>query len=119
MSFSRARFGRKPSGTASPPQKGSTQRVDDCDCQSGARYGSSQRFPPAHFKGGFSEASKPCVSEETSEDDGNEARVAAVEATPLRPALPGCFASKRGLAFTFAEPKITARIRRVKAVSPR
>jgi hypothetical protein len=57
MSFKTACFGLKPSAGASPPQKGSTNLPDECDCHSDARCGTSQRFPPAHFKGGFKKES--------------------------------------------------------------
>jgi len=107
MSFSRARFGLKPSGAASPPQKGSTYRLDECDCQSDARFGTSQRFPPAHFKGGFSEFSCRCpakgVSKAVSEKASEtlcKAGVAAALATLRRPAARECFASKRIFALT-------------------
>lgn len=38
--------------TARPPQKGSTRRRDACSSQIGSRWGTSQRFPPAHLRGG-------------------------------------------------------------------
>lgn len=53
MSLSKAHIGVKPSGAASPPQNGSTYRLLLNESQSCKSWGTSQRLPPAHFKGGF------------------------------------------------------------------
>src|SRR5882672_12789444 len=53
MSFKSALSGSKPRTTASPPQKGSTYLRRECCLQSGIRWETSQRLPPAHFKGGL------------------------------------------------------------------
>ncbi len=55
-SLSSARCGMRPSATASPPQNGSTSRRSENGSQSGRRCGTSQRLPPAHFKGGLTAA---------------------------------------------------------------
>jgi hypothetical protein len=52
-SFNKAACGFKPSETESPPQKGSTKRTLLCLDHSLVNFGSSQRFPPAHFNGGL------------------------------------------------------------------
>src|SRR5437899_8703013 len=54
-SFSKACFGWRPKAMARPPQKGSTYRRSEWVRKIGSICGSSQRFPPAHFKGGFSD----------------------------------------------------------------
>src|SRR5258705_13044469 len=54
MSFRNARFGSKPSGTARPPQKGSTYLRSCRRSQNGFKCETSQRLPPAHFRGGLS-----------------------------------------------------------------
>src|SRR6185369_2364549 len=53
MSFSSACFGCSPSTTARPPQNGSTYLRSAFSSQIGLRCDTSQRFPPAHFRGGF------------------------------------------------------------------
>src|SRR5688572_16704656 len=53
MSFKSACGGCRPSTTASPPQNGSTYRRSACCSQIGFRCETSQRLPPAHFKGGL------------------------------------------------------------------
>src|SRR5438093_4688444 len=53
MSLSKLRIGVKPSGAASPPQNGSTYLLFLNGVQSCKRSGTSQRLPPAHFKGGL------------------------------------------------------------------
>src|SRR5215216_302942 len=53
-SFSSAFFGCNPSTTASPPQNGSTYLWFAFASQIGFSCETSQRLPPAHFKGGLS-----------------------------------------------------------------
>ncbi len=53
MSFNNDVSGLRPRGPASPPQNGSTYLQVRCDRQSGAMWGTSQRLPPAHFRGGL------------------------------------------------------------------
>ena len=55
-SLSSARFGRKPSGIASPPQNGSTYLRCSCCRHMGTTCGSNQRLPPAHLRRGFSDS---------------------------------------------------------------
>jgi len=50
--ISNARSGAMPRVTAKPPQNGSTNRRSECGLHSGKRCGTSQRFPPAHLRGG-------------------------------------------------------------------
>jgi hypothetical protein len=53
MSFKSPLSGSNPRATASPPQKGSTYLRCECCLQSGIRWETNQRLPPAHFKGGL------------------------------------------------------------------
>ena len=43
----------EPRTTAKPPQNGSTKRLSGYLAPKDASWGTNQRFPPAHFKGGF------------------------------------------------------------------
>src|SRR6266849_4685664 len=52
MSSRSARCGESPSVTANPPQKGSTRRRCVLTAQSGRKWGTCQRLPPAHLSGG-------------------------------------------------------------------
>src|SRR6185503_13365596 len=53
MSFRRACLGCRPRATARPPQNGSTYLRSAFASHIVLRFDTSQRFPPAHFKGGL------------------------------------------------------------------
>src|ERR1700756_5402704 len=62
MSFNSARRGRRLRATARPPQKGSTRRLARYSVHRSARYGTSHRLPPAHFRGGRTASSRSQTS---------------------------------------------------------
>ena len=116
MSLRSAACGPSPRVTARPPQNGSTNRLEACGRQSSMRRGKSQRFPPAHFRGGFKldncaslpEPAEDCVSGFPKESISPKADIRSVWA------LPGTLFPRNGFVFTIAEAKIAVLIKLVK-----